>query len=387
MPFHWETMPEFLDHLETLSCACDFAALCAHGALRAYVMGERGADHSAPVTESDVDAMARLTRQAVEAGALGLGINRQPEHRDLGGNPVPGTFAPDHELDALGLAVQEAGGGVVEVVTDSEFFTDAGYAAPERALYERLATAATPVIFNCHPFGTEQDAELYEWLEAAAARGNDIRGVCSTKAINLLIGTDSNSNPFLASQTYRTLERTPLAQRVVELARPEVKATVLGEVEAAGFYSVFQSKFAMGALSGVYPMLDAPGSAKDWRNFEPQPADSVEALAEQSGQASIEWMYDFMLEKDGRSALIYPSASRHCLASRLPPFLTPEGRVLCSHELHGGEPGRLPRHAAAPIDGSGPRRHRRSCRLHAGRYERHLPPHLCQCTNARLGLC
>ena len=323
MPFHWETMPEFLDHLATLSCACDFAALCAHGALRAYVMGERGADHSAPVTESDVDAMARLTRQAVEAGALGLGINRQPEHRDLGGNPVPGTFAPDYELDALGVAVQEAGGGVVEVVTDSEFFTDAIYAAPERALYERLATAATPVIFNCHPFGTEQDAELYEWLEAAAARGNDIRGVCSTKAINLLIGTDSNSNPFLASQTYRTLERTPLAQRVVELARPEVKATVLGEVEAAGFYSVFQSKFAMGALSGVYPMIDAPGSAKDWRNFEPQPTDSVEALAERSGQASIEWMYDFMLEKDGRSALIYPSATRRSLASialAAPPF-------------------------------------------------------------------
>eukprot|EP01043_Picozoa_sp_COSAG02_P001694 COSAG02_NODE_36_length_48934_cov_144.851029_19_plen_560_part_00 len=306
MPFKWETMPEFLDHLQTIECACDFAALCAHGAIRAYVMGERGADHSAPVSAHDVESMQLVAKQAIEAGALGLGINRQPEHRDLGGNPVPGTFSPDAELEALGDAVQQAGGGIMEVVTDSEFFTEPEYAAPERALYERLASATTPVIFNCHPFGTDQDAELYGWLEAAAERGNDIRGVCSTKAINLLIGTDSNSNPFLASATYRTLGRLPLAERIVQLAREEIKAVVLQEVSEAGFYSVFQSKFAMGSLAGVYPMLDAPGEPHDWHCFEPQPDHSVQTLAEQNGQASMDWMYDFMLELDGRSALIYP---------------------------------------------------------------------------------
>ena len=48
-------------------------------------------------------------------------------------------------------------------------------------------------------------------------------------------------------------------RNIREHAKHSPEATVLGEVEAAGFYSVFQSKFAMGALSGVEMGLDVCG--------------------------------------------------------------------------------------------------------------------------------
>ena len=85
----WETFPEWLDYADTLETACDFGALIAHGAIRTYVMGERGADHEEETSEADLQAMHDVVKQAVEAGAMGFATNREAGHQDMSGNPVP----------------------------------------------------------------------------------------------------------------------------------------------------------------------------------------------------------------------------------------------------------------------------------------------------------
>src|SRR5258705_13429976 len=57
----WESFPEYLDALEKMPRALDVAAQVPHGAVRAYVMGERGARNQ-PATPDDIAGMAAIGR-------------------------------------------------------------------------------------------------------------------------------------------------------------------------------------------------------------------------------------------------------------------------------------------------------------------------------------
>ena len=67
--FTWESFPEYLDALDERRWSVDVGAQVAHGAVRAYVMGERGAKNEA-ADPDDIEQMATIVRQAIEAGAL-----------------------------------------------------------------------------------------------------------------------------------------------------------------------------------------------------------------------------------------------------------------------------------------------------------------------------
>ena len=112
----WETFPEYLDALELLPRAVDIAAQLPHGALRAYVMDERGADDE-QATEDDIARMAALAEEAARAGAVGFSTNRLPSHTAKDGRPVPGTTAADDELVAIAHGVAAGGGGVIQSVS------------------------------------------------------------------------------------------------------------------------------------------------------------------------------------------------------------------------------------------------------------------------------
>src|SRR5260221_6835307 len=71
LPWTWESYPEYLDFLATRRYDMDVCGYVPHAAIRVYVMGARGADRE-PATESDLQVMARLVREAVEAGAVGV---------------------------------------------------------------------------------------------------------------------------------------------------------------------------------------------------------------------------------------------------------------------------------------------------------------------------
>src|SRR5258705_7293066 len=110
--WQWETFPEYLDAIEKRDLAVDFGTQIAHGAVRGYAMGDRGARNE-EAREDDIAAMARIVQEAIEAGALGFSTSRTEGHRAIDGEAGPGTHAGEQGAVGRGRGVAPGGRGGV----------------------------------------------------------------------------------------------------------------------------------------------------------------------------------------------------------------------------------------------------------------------------------
>ena len=119
--WNWETFPEFMDAVEGSPLAMDVGVQVPHGALRAYVMGDRGAalEKASP---KEISEMAALVCEAVEAGALGFTTSRTEKHRDKFGNPTPSFGVSGDELQGIARAMGKTGKGVLQLIADFHDF-------------------------------------------------------------------------------------------------------------------------------------------------------------------------------------------------------------------------------------------------------------------------
>src|SRR4051794_230909 len=115
LDWQWESFPEYLDALDRRTFDIDIGAQLPHGALRLYVMGERGARRE-EATAEDIVAMGRLAREAMEAGAIGFTTSRTKKHRTSTGEYTPTLTAAADELAGTAAALGDL--GVIEVVSD-----------------------------------------------------------------------------------------------------------------------------------------------------------------------------------------------------------------------------------------------------------------------------
>src|SRR5690606_10195208 len=114
----WESFPEYLDVIERMPRTIDIGAQVPHGALRGYVMGDRGADHTEVPTADEIAEMGRLAAEAIRAGALGFTTSRTVAHKSADGRHTPTLTATADELLGIARAIGETGAGVFEVVAD-----------------------------------------------------------------------------------------------------------------------------------------------------------------------------------------------------------------------------------------------------------------------------
>src|SRR5438445_3196049 len=112
LDFRWETFGQYLDVLDESPRVMDVGVQAPHAALRFYVMGDRGADHSERPTEDEVAHMGQLLEEALRAGAFGFSTSRTTKHRAADGRPTPSLSAPEPELAGIACAIKRAGTGV-----------------------------------------------------------------------------------------------------------------------------------------------------------------------------------------------------------------------------------------------------------------------------------
>jgi N-acyl-D-aspartate/D-glutamate deacylase len=288
----WETFPEYLDALGGREFSMDVAAFLPHAPLRVYVMGERGVANE-DATADEIAEMARHVREAIEAGAVGFSSSRSLNHKDLDGEYVPGTFAAAEELIGLAQAVVDAGGGLFEVVPQGETEGDADLVLSEIELMGKVSHA-TGVPLSFLLVQSRLDPDLWrrqlELVEKVNANGADVTAQVAARPGGMLIGAASY-HPLTRRPTYRRLEDSlPLDELLVELRKPDVKATILAEVDLPPDPHRQYESLADNApylWGSVYPLGDPP-------DYERTPDQSIAGVAAATGRDPFEVFYDHL---------------------------------------------------------------------------------------------
>ena len=273
----WESFPEYLDALEAMPRSVDIATQIPHGAIRAYVMGERGAKNEKAEAD-EIEEMSRLVKEGLEAGALGFSTSRTMLHRAKDGEVVPGTYAEDDELMGIGRALGEVGHGVFECASDL---------APEGQELDWMSRlgkqTGRPVSFAClqNPLDADQYKRLLEAVDKDAAEGGHLTPQVAQRPAGLLFGFDSSLHPFRLKPAFQPLLELSSEERLAELRKPEVRRTILEQTSAPGAVpgmnelvaSAWDRMYDAGRHRAPVAQLDrASGFEPEGRGFESLPA-------------------------------------------------------------------------------------------------------------------
>ena len=294
----WESFPEYLDALERMPRAVDVGTQVPHGAVRGYVMGERGARNQVASAE-DIVAMSTIVEEALRAGALGFTSSRTMLHRAKDGKPVPGTFAGHDELIGIGRACVRAGHGVFEIASDFGIGGMHGRFKEDVDWMHCLAKeTGLPISFvlaqGSH--NPEEWRAILRWTEAAVADGANLRVQVAARPAGMLLNFDNPMHPFKGHPTYLALQHLPFAERIARLSEPAVRAQLASERSTlmGSFDSFFVTHF-----DNMYPLGDPP-------DYEPTRERSVAAIAAREGRHPQEVLLDAMLADGGRDFIYYP---------------------------------------------------------------------------------
>ena len=288
--WQWESFPEYLDAIERKPRAIDVGAHVPHGAVRAYVLGERCNTDYVP-NASEIAEMAKLVREGVAAGALGFSTSRTLLHKDVKGVHVPGTFAGSDEMLALGLAMKGLSHGVYEMVSDHLGDDDEWLWVKDFARQTQL-----PVTLVATSAGAYEGNKMYNIADEARRNGMDIRPQIAGRPTGVLHGLQSNFHIFVGHPTWRSeLAHLPLGEKVRAMQNPDLRVRLMAE----------ESKIRpMGntieqLLWRIFPLSDVP-------NYEPDREHSVAGLAEAAGVSPVGMMYDLLLRDDGKELFYQP---------------------------------------------------------------------------------
>ncbi len=286
LSWQWSSFAEYLDAVDARPHDVDIGAQVPHGALRLFVMGDRGA-LGEPATADDIAEMGTLARAAIAAGALGFTTSRTKNHRTSTGAYTPTLRAEAAELIGIAAEIGRGGAGVLQVVSDFESLLD-----ETKLLHDMMAVSGRPLSLS---FAQNHRApngwrHMVAMLDEMNAEGLQMRAQVAIRPIGVLVGLQATVNPLATSATYVEVASTTneLGQLVARLTEPQIRDRILDELPSSPRGLAFEKMFVL----GEHP------------NYEPPPNTSIAARAGREGVVPMAMLYDEMLRDEGR-ALVY----------------------------------------------------------------------------------
>ncbi len=280
IPWGWESFEQYLDTIDT-PYTVDVGTQVPHVAIRHFVMGERCYDDASP---GDMEAMRTITREALEAGALGFSTSRFYGHLDKAGNLVPGTRASAEEMKVIGSAFEGLDHGTMEFVSDS-------LSDPEELAWIEHITRETGCTIT--PLMTAGPSPVWDLAERLNAEGFQLRPQVGARPASILMTLDGTINPMRQFPAYREIQELPLTEQRTRLRDQAFRQRVLDEevllpknADAVRFLTDHEHQYIM----------------DDGLSYEPGAEDTVAAVARATGKHPREVMMDVLA--DGRPLLI-----------------------------------------------------------------------------------
>jgi N-acyl-D-aspartate/D-glutamate deacylase len=310
LTWNWETFPDYMNAIDAMPHAIDFAVMIGHDPVRVYAMGERASSHE-KATDEDIANMRAMVREAMEAGAAGFSIGRTDVHRTADGDWTPSAEASVAELTGIASALDGLDHGVLQIVNDFNLEREGDQFDKEFAIVEAFVRAGggKPASISL----MQRDMAPDDWrrilveTERLNADGINFNVQVAPRAIGVFQGLQCTFHPIMAQPSYIEIKDKPLAERVAIMRDPAFKKQCLSEtpVTLAGEGSSVPpiADTMIAAIALVANKFFRLGEAPDYE----QPAEqSLGAEAQRDGVSSMEKLYDTLLEMDGRQLIYFP---------------------------------------------------------------------------------
>ncbi|WP_137871773.1 D-aminoacylase [Sphingopyxis sp. 2PD] len=296
MSWDWETFPEYMDALEKLPRTVDVACHVPHGAVRAYVLGDREKPGAIP-TEADIAEMSRIVEEGIRAGALGFSTSRTVLHKSIDGELVPGTTATPEELIAIGRAMGRVGYGVFEMASDLKRewneFQWMGDLSRETGL--PVTFAALQSIAKELPL-----EEQIEEMRRQNATGANIVAQIALRGNGIIMAWQGTVHPFRFKPAWNEIIDLPWEQQLARLKDPAFKARMIAEE------NVWPESDILDFLKIVALGWPVQFEMDPDFNYEPKMDESIAARAAAAGVSPDEYAYDLLMKDDGKGFIYFP---------------------------------------------------------------------------------
>jgi N-acyl-D-aspartate/D-glutamate deacylase len=276
--WEFETFPAYLDALERRNPSLNVAALLGHSAVRQWVMGRAAQQRGA--TGDEVAQMAGLVREAMAAGAIGLGSSTAEAHVGDGGLPVPSRLADLDELKALTRAMGAGGRGLLEITVGATTTLD--------DLRDIHRESGRPVVWAAFFHRDDRPEETTERLartEAFHREGVDVRPQVSCRPLTMDF-TMRNPYPFEGMAAWRRVSARPESERATVYADPSFRDELRAELAARRF-AVFRGRWDL-----VQVLKVGRPEHRAWLGK------SIARVAEETGKDVVDAWLDLALADD-----------------------------------------------------------------------------------------
>ena len=277
--WEFETFPEYLAMLERCGVVPNVVAFAGHSSIRTWVMGPDAASRAA--SDDEIARMAALLREAIAAGAVGLGSSTNEPHNGEGGVPMPSRLADAREFHALLAAMRDAGRGV--------FMLTKGSTTTVSFLEELAAATGRPIVVAAMFHSNTAPTRVFEQIEemkAAQARGRPVIPQVSCCALTMEF-TLRSAYVFEDNATWKQAMRTPQAALARLYADPGFREGFKRDLDEGVGRRLFNSEW--------HRLFLRAAKKPAHRELEGR---SIASLAAAAGRHPVDWMLDFALDED-----------------------------------------------------------------------------------------